>query len=54
MLEELLKGFSPDDRLLRPKEAAAYLKLAVQTLGEPQALGESEHSLLGDLYEWVS
>lgn len=32
MLEDLLKGFAPDDRLLRPKEAAEFLKIAEQTL----------------------
>ncbi len=32
MLDDLLKGFNLEDRLLRPKEAAAFLKLEVQTL----------------------
>ena len=32
MFNELLKGFSDEDRLLRPKQAAEFLDLSPQTL----------------------
>lgn len=32
MFEEIMKGFNPEDRLIRPAQAAEMLGVAVQTL----------------------